>query len=112
VDPEALERRLDLSEHSWHRISRLLGEPGDVGTVIAVLGRLLAAPHGLDGVPEAVHLGAGVVVVVLPLDGVARKGEQAGDAVAVRPVPRGGDGDRAGRVCGHHLYLHPLRGLG
>ena len=77
---------------------------------VAVLGRLLPAPHRLDRGAEAVHLRAGVVVVVLALDRVARELEQPRDAVAVRAVPRGGDRDRAGRVRRHHLDLDPLAG--
>ena len=54
--------------------------------MIAVLGRLLAAPARLDRRTEAVHLGAGVVVVVLALDVVTGELEQARDRVAVGAV--------------------------
>ena len=55
--------------------------------VIAVLRRLLPAPHRLDRRAESLHLRAGVVVVVLALDLVAGELEQPRDGVAVRPVP-------------------------
>ena len=84
------------------------GELGDVLAVVAVLGRLLAAPHRLDRRAEAVHLRARVVVVVLALDLVPRELEQARDRVAVGAVPCRRDGDRAGRVRRHHLDLDAL----
>ncbi len=55
------------------------GERGDVVAVVAVLGRRLAAPQRVDRRAEPLDLGAGVVVVVLALDGVAREREQARD---------------------------------
>ena len=69
VDAEALERLLDLLA-----ASPATGSPGSRASssmyvaVVAVLGRLLPAPHRLDRRAEAVHLRAGVVVVVLALD--------------------------------------------
>ena len=86
------------------------GQLGDVLAVVAVLGRLLPAPRGLDRRAEALHLGAGVVVVVLALDRVARELEQPRDRVAVRGVPRRGDRDRPRRVRGDHLDLDALAG--
>src|SRR5215831_9642834 len=63
VDPEAVERLLDLLQHSGDRVSRARRELVDVGTPIAVLGWLLPAPPRLHGGPELLHLRAGVVVV-------------------------------------------------
>ena len=88
-----------------------LRQLGDVRTLIAVLRRVLPAPDRLDRGAEAIHLRAGVVVVVLALDRVARVREDARDRVAVGPVPSRCDGDRPGRVRGHHLHLHPLGGI-
>ena len=68
VDAEPLERRLDLPEHPRDGVALLAGELGDVLAPVAVLRRLLAAPDGVDGGAEEVHLRAGVVVVVLALD--------------------------------------------
>ena len=108
MDPEALERRLDLLEHRRHRIALERGELGDVRALVAVLGRLLPAPDRLDRGPEALHLRAGVVVVVLALDRVAGVREDARDRVAVGAVPGRRDRDRPGRVRGDHLDLHAL----
>ena len=108
VDPKALQRSLDRREHPRDRVALLLRELRDVLAVVAVLGRLLASPHGVDRGAEPVHLSAGVVVVVLALDGVAGEREQPGDAVAVGAVPGRGHGDRARRVRGHHLDLNAL----
>ncbi len=91
------------------RIAVELRELGDVLALVAVLGRLLAAPRRLDGRCETLHLRAGVVVVVLALDLVPGEREHASDGVAVRPVPRRRDGDRPGRVRGDHLDLDALR---
>ena len=79
---------------------------------VTVLRRFLATPRGLDGGAEELHLGAGVVVVVLPLDGVAGELAEARDAVAVGAVPRRRDRDRARRVRRHQLDLDSLRPLG
>ncbi len=108
VDPEPLERRLDLLEHPRHRVALDLRQLRDVRAPIAVLGRLLPAPDRLDRGAEAIHLRARVVVVVLALDRVSRVGEDARDRVAVGPVSSRCDRDRPGRVRGHHLDLHPL----
>ncbi len=112
ADPEPLQRRLDQAEHHRHGVAVDLRELGDVVAVVAVLGRLLAAAHRVDRRAEAVHLGAGVVVVVLALDRVTGEGEQPRDAVAVGAVACRGDGHRAGRVRRHHLDLNALRRLG
>ncbi len=80
--------------------------------MVAVLGRLLPAPDRIDRGPEALHLGAGVVVVVLALDRVAGMREHARDGVAVDPVPGRRDRDRPGRVRRDHLDLHSLHGVG
>ena len=88
------------------------GELGDVLAPVAVLGRLLPAPDRLDRGAEALHLRAGVVVVVLARDLVARELELARDRVADRAVARRGDRDRPGRVGRDHLDLDLLRRLG
>ena len=111
VDAEPLEGGLDLAEHPRDRVALLACEAGDVLAAVAVLGWLLSAPDGVDGRAEEVHLRAGVVVVVLALDVVAGELEQPGDGVAVGAVPRGGDGDRPGRVRRDELDLDALRGL-
>ena len=79
VDAEALERRLDPLEHRRHRIAGKRRELRDVLAVVAVLGRLLAAPHRLDRRVEALHLRAGVVVVVLALDVVTGERQKPRD---------------------------------
>ncbi len=109
VDAEALERRLDPLEHDRNRVAVELRELSDVVALVAVLGRLLAAPRRLDGGCETLHLSARVVVVVLALDLVPREREHASDSVAVRPVPRRRDGDRPGRVRRDHLDLNAFR---
>ena len=68
VDPEPLERRLDLLEHPRHRVALHLRELRDVGALVAALRRRRTAPRRLDRRAEEVHLRAGVVVVVLALD--------------------------------------------
>jgi hypothetical protein len=112
VDAEALEGGLDLLQHRRDGIAFERGEPRDVVAVVAVLGRLLAPPHRLDGRPETVHLRPGVVVVVLPLDLVPGELEQPRHRVAVRAVTGRRDRDRARRVRGDHLDLDPLRRSG
>ncbi len=108
MDAEPLQARLDQVQHARHRVALLARQVGHVGAPVAVVGRLLPAPRRFDRLAEAVHLRAGVVVVVLPLDVVAREGEQPCHGVAVGPVPGRRDGDRPRRVGGHHLDLHPL----
>ena len=88
------------------------GELLDVLPAVAVLGRLLPTPRRVDGRAEAVHLRARVVVVVLPLDVVAREREQARDAVPVGGVARRRDRDRPGRVRRDHLDLKALAWVG
>ena len=77
VDAEPLERRLDRLAH--RRDGIVSREVAEVVAVVAVLGRLLPAPHRLDRRAELVHLRAGVVVVVLALDVVARRLEEPRD---------------------------------
>ena len=108
VDAEALERRLDPLEHGRHGIAGKRRELGDVLALVAVLGWLLPAPHRLDRGVKALHLRAGVVVVVLALDVVAGECQKPRDRVAVRAVSRRGDRDGPGRIRGHHLDLDPL----
>src|SRR5579885_59482 len=112
VDAEALERVLDPLPHVRDGIAGQLGQLADVLAAVAVLGRLAALAHRLDRRAEAVHLRAGVVVVVLALDVVAGELEQPRDRVAVRAVARRRDDDRPGRVGGDHLHLHPLPRIG
>ena len=111
VDAEALERGLDLLQHQRHRIA-LRRRDRRCRRLVAVLGRLLPAPGGLDRRPEPLHLAARVVVVVLALHRVAGEVEQARDGVAVGAVAGGGDRDRPGGIRGDHLHLHALRLLG
>ncbi len=105
------------SDASIRRSISGTGSPGtaasscDVLAVVAVLGRRLTAPDGLDRGAEALHLRARVVVVVLALDLVAAELEQPRDRVAVGAVAAGRDGDRAGGVRGDHLHLDALARL-
>ena len=108
VHAEALERGLDPREHRRHGIAGKRRELRDVLAPVATLGRLLAAAHRLDRGVEQLHLGAGVVVVVLALDIVAGEREEPRDRVSVRAVPRRRDGDRPGGVRGNHLHLDAL----
>src|SRR5439155_18319838 len=103
-----VERPLDLLRQGRYRNVLARRELFDVVAAVAVLVRLLPMPTCLDRGAELLHLGAGVVVVVLALDLVACELEQAGHRVAVGAVPRRGDRDRAGRVRGDHLDLDPL----
>ena len=73
----------------------LRGELGDVLALVAVLGRLLAARAGLDRLAERCDLAAGVVDVVLALDGVAGELEEPRERVAVGGVAAAGGGQRA-----------------
>ena len=108
MDAEPLERRLDPRQHRRDRVALEGGELADVVALVAVLRRLLPAPHRLHRSAEELHLRAGVVVVVLALDLVPAQLEQARDRVADPAVPRRGDGERAGRVGGDHLDLDAL----
>ncbi len=108
MDAEPLERRLDPLEHDRNGVARKRRELDDVVALVAVLGRLLAAPYSLDGRLEALHLRTGVVVVVLALDVVPGEREEPCDRVTVGAVPRRRDRDRPGRVRRDHLDLDPL----
>jgi hypothetical protein len=108
VDPEALQRALDPAQHLRNCVVRCGRELRDVRAAVAVCGRLLAAPGGLDGLAEALHLGARVVVVVLAFDRVAGEREQPRDAVAVDAVAGSGDDDRTSRIGGDELHLDAL----
>jgi hypothetical protein len=105
VDPEALQALLDPAEHGRHGVALERGELLDVVAGVALLGRRLTPPRCLDGRAEALHLRAGVVVVVLALHLVPREGEEARDRVPVGAVPGRRHRDRAGRVGRHHLDL-------
>ena len=109
VDAELLELLLDLPHHQLHRIALAHGDLLDVRARVAVLRRLLSPPPCLDRLTERVDLPADVVVVVLALDRVAGKGQQARDRVAVRAVSRRADCDRTGRVGRYRLHLNPLK---
>jgi hypothetical protein len=106
---EPLERRLDRSEHVRHRIAVELRQIVDVLADVAVLRRLLAAAARIDRRPEAIHLPAGVVEVVLLNHVVAGEAQQAGDRVAIGAVARRPHGERARRVRGDELDLDALR---
>ena len=86
-----------------------LGELAHVVAVVAVLRHRLAPTKRLDGRAEALHLRAGVVVVVLALDRITAEGEKPCDAVAVGTVPGGGHDDRPRRVGRDQLDLDPRR---
>ena len=107
-DPEPQESRLDLAQHPRHGVSVRVRELVDVGTVVAVLGGLLATPARGHRLTEPLHLPAGVVEVVLLLDRVGGEREQSSHAVAVRAVPRRADRERAGRIRRDELDLDPL----
>src|ERR671910_294610 len=108
VDPERVQLALDLVQHPVDRVAGLGRDLRDVLARVALLRGLLAPPPGLDGLAEELDLTTDVVEVVLALDLVARELEQASDGVAVRTVPCGADGQRAGRVRRDHLDLHAL----
>jgi len=124
ADAEALQRRAHLLEHELDALAgELLGGPvrgvrdargevGDVVAVVAVLRRLLPAGTGADRLAEAPDLAAGVVDVVLALDGVAGELEHPRERVAVGGVAARGDGDRPRRVRRHELHEDPLGRLG
>src|SRR6185503_8956086 len=61
----------------------------------------------LDGGPEAIHLTAGVVEVVLAFDLMTGEGQQSCQRIADRGVPRVADREGAGGVRGHELHLDP-----
>ena len=107
-DPEPEESRLDLAQHPRHGVSVRVRELVDVGTVVAVVGGLLAAPARGHRLTEPLDLPTGVVEVVLLLDRVGGEREQSSHAVAVRAVPRRADRERAGRVRRDELDLDPL----
>jgi hypothetical protein len=108
VDPEALQRRLDLLQHLRHRVAVEGGEVANVIPLVAVLRGLLPVPNGRDRGAETLHLRAGVVVVVLALDLVPRELEQPRDRVADGAVASRRDRNRPGRVGRDHLDLHLL----
>src|SRR3954467_12269872 len=58
VDPEPLERRLDPLQHQRDRVALQGSQIVDVRTLVAVLGRLLSPPDGLDRGPESLDLHA------------------------------------------------------
>src|SRR5207245_10816220 len=90
---------------------RLLRELLDVRAVVAVLGWLLPTSRGFNGRAKAIHLRAGVVVVILARHLVPAEVEQARDRVAVRAVARGRNRDGPRPVRRRQLDLHPLTRL-
>ncbi len=102
------ERLLDSLHHRGRRIFGERRELAEIVAVVPVLRRLLTPTHGVDGRAEALHLHPCVVVVVLARNLVPGERQEARYRVAVRTVPRAGDGDRSRRVRGHHLDLDPL----
>ena len=130
VDAEVVQRLLDLLEHQVHaaraedllRVGLLqhvgdlrgdpLGDLGDVGPAVPVLGGGLALRRGEQGPGEPVDLGAVVVEVVLPRDLRAGGLEQPGERVADRGPADAPDVDRAGRVGADELEVDALPGRG
>ena len=135
VDPEAVQRRLDLAEHELDaacaedllrdvvgqgervRLACLaaarehgVGDVGDVLAAVAVLRRLLPLGPGEQGPGEPVDLGAVVVEVVLARHLGAARGDQPGEGVADGGPPGATDVDGPGRVRGHELQVHALAG--
>ena len=108
-----------LGRQVGERVAVLAHDVGGVGrdvlAVVAVLGHLGVAAERLevarlDRGAEPVHLPAGVVEVVLALDGVAGGLEQARDRVAEHGVARVADVQRPRRVRAHELHLDALAG--
>ena len=90
----------------------VLGDVDHVGACVPILGHRGLAAEGLEVArlhrgAEPIHLRAGVVEVVLALDGLAHRLEQARDRVAQDRVARVPDVQRARRVGAHELHLHP-----
>jgi hypothetical protein len=118
ADPEAVQRRLYPPAHLLRAAPgeilqvrgrgagdrELIGELGDVLAGIAVIGRLAALHPRGDRLREEAHLAADVVQQVLPLDVAAGELQTARQRVPVRGPPPAGDGEWAGRVCGHELH--------
>ena len=90
----------------------LLGQLGDVLAAVAVLGGLAAGHAGGDREREALDLAAAVVDVVLALDLVADRLEQADEGVAVGGVAAAADVQRPGRVGGDELDQDPFGRVG
>ena len=112
MDAESLQGVLDRREHLRHRIAVGRRELLDVRALVSVLGDRLPTPERRDRLAKAVHLRAGVVVVVLARHVVAAERQQACNTVAVRTVSGRGDDDRAGRIRRDHLHLDPLGRVG
>ena len=108
MDPEALERGFDLLEHGSDRVGVELRELPHVVAVVSVHGRIFSPPDRIDRGPKAVHLRAGVVVVVLALNRVTRECEHSRERVPVGRVSCVRDVDRTGRVRRDHLDLEAL----
>ena len=99
---------LDLLQHVRDGIAVEPRELVDVLALVAALGWILAAPARLDRGAEELDLPAGVVEVVLALDLMTGKGEQARNGVAVGAVPRRADRERPCRIRRDELDLNPL----
>ncbi len=85
----------------------LLGDRDQVLALVALLVRLLAPRPGEQRSAEVLHLRACVIEVVLAHDVVPRELEQPGQAVAVRGVATGRDGQRARGIGRHELDVDP-----
>ena len=83
IDAECLELSRDLVEHQLDGVAVHRCELDEVLADVALLGRILPAPAGLDRGAEELDLAADVVEVVLALDLVPGELEQARDRVAV-----------------------------
>jgi hypothetical protein len=95
--------------------SQPAGQLGDVLAVVGVVGKHHVAPEVLlvadpDAPGEPVDLGAGVVVVVLPVHLPPGPGQQLGDGVAEGGLAAVADVERPGRVGGDELDVHRLAG--
>ena len=123
-DAEAREAVLGLGDHERDPELRdlvdrqvagaldLRGELADVGALVAVRGRLLAAGARADRLAEAPGLGAVVVDVELAVDAMSHEREEPRERVAVGGVARAADVHRAGRVRADELDVHRERGIG
>ncbi len=123
ADAEALERGPHLLQHQLDPaaadglavggVDALGGDPppqlDDVLAFVAVRRQLGAGHTGDDRVGEAVDLAAAVVDVVLALDLVADRLQQADEGVAIGRVAAAADVQRPGRVGGDELDQDPLR---
>ena len=92
--------------------NHLLGDLADVGAAVAVLGGLLAAGGGQQGLGEVVDLGAVVVEVVLAGDCGAAGRQDPGQGVADGGPAGAAQVHRAGGVGGDVLEIDVLAAQG